>query len=139
MRIKEKLYQYGLVFIAYFISVILLFNNIKYRMITRKREMNIYRAIGMKVKRLKYLARIEGVFYGLISTIILLISTVIGTYSLYNRNANYLEAYDIGYHLPLLLFFIISVINMLLIIIISQRQMEKTMGSDIIPLINGVE
>ncbi|MHC5217123.1 ABC transporter permease [Enterococcus sp. LJL128] len=130
---KELVYIYGIAVVAFTLLLINLVNSLKYRVETRKRELYIYRAIGMSLHSQSKMIQIENMIFGLVSVgIVFLASHAIAQF-LYVESEIYIygQSYEYDYFIYLLLAAAILVICYVVSILLNRRLKDESILNEL--------
>ncbi|MCC0645624.1 MULTISPECIES: FtsX-like permease family protein [unclassified Clostridioides] len=83
MTSRSMIYNYGIVAIMFIISVLNIINNISYNLTSRTSEFGMLRAIGISEREFKNMILYEGILYGVLSSIITIVSGLIIQFKMY--------------------------------------------------------
>ncbi|MFS0782085.1 FtsX-like permease family protein [Bacillus sp. 1P06AnD] len=134
---KKLVYVIGMAVVVFVLVLTNLVNNLKYRIQTRKSELGVYRAIGMRFKTLQRMIYFENMMLGFISLFItFLVSQPIAKY-LYKKSEIYL--FGIPYEYDYMIFVLLALITLILSYIISIVLSTKLKNDNIMEDINDVE
>lgn len=78
---KITLYNYGIMAVFFMIAMVNLFNNVSYNLVSRTNEFGMLRAVGTSTDEFKNMIIFEGLFYGILSSIV--VSTLAVIYQIY--------------------------------------------------------
>lgn len=119
---KEMVNIYGIAFVFLILAVINMSNNLKYRIQTRKSEICILRAIGMKSNKINQMIIFENSMLGLAAVIIAFGISLIGNKILYMRSD--MKAFGYGFEFNIGTYIIIAVIAILICMMQGQKVMR---------------
>lgn len=83
MTSRSMIYNYGIVAIMFIISVLNIINNISYNLTSRTSEFGMLRAIGISEREFKNMILYEGILYGVLSSVITIVSGLIIQFKMY--------------------------------------------------------
>lgn len=137
MYSKEMVYVYGIAIVTLILIITNLFNNLKYRMESKKNELFIFKAIGMTFPSISNMILIENLILTVLSLGIALLISIPITLLLYRHEQMYLLGKVFQY--PFVNFLIIAVIAILICFIISRYLAKRLNETDILNELNKVE
>lgn len=134
---KMMVYNLGITFILFVITIANIINNIGFSILSRTSEFGILRAIGLNEEALKKMILFEGVLYGIFSSIITVILSYVLQIYLYNQSG--VKTVAIDFHINYLDYVVVIGSNIILGGIIAYRQSKKIYSAPIMECINTVE
>lgn len=137
MHKKAQIYNLGITFIVFAITIVNIINNISYNIIARTNEFGILRAIGLNDSDFKKMIMFEGVLYGIISSIICIIVAFILQVFIYNKSG--VESVGVQFNINYIDYLIIIVMNLILGFTTSYIQARKFKYISIIECISKVD
>ncbi|MCC3863581.1 ABC transporter permease [Terrisporobacter petrolearius] len=134
---QDKLYTYGIVAILFAISIFNIINNVSYNLTSRTSEFGMLRAIGISEKDFKKMIAYEGLFYGIISSVIVVVGGIILQTRMYETYgfADYGMDFVINYKLYIL----IVIVNIIVGLLSTYLPARKIKESSIVEAINIIE
>lgn len=132
---KQLIYSYGIALIVLLLASINVVNNLKYRIFIRKKDISIYRAIGIKYSMICKMIRLENMILGVISGVITCLASFPITGYLYKK-ISYLR---LGYHNDIKILVVVCILLLVICNIVSRVITKELRGSSIVENISGVE
>lgn len=134
---QDKLYTYGIVAILFAISIFNIINNVSYNLTSRTSEFGMLRAIGISEKDFKKMITYEGLFYGIISSVIVVVGGIILQTRMYETYgfADYGMDFVINYKL----YIVVVLANILVGLLATYLPARKIKESSIVEAINIIE
>ncbi|WP_371025370.1 ABC transporter permease [Paraclostridium ghonii] len=133
---KSKVYSIGITLIIFIIVTINVINNVNYNIVSRSNEFAMLRAVGLNEIDLKKMITFEGIFYWIISSIIIVIlSTLlqIGLYNLLN-----ISLIGIKLNINFESYILIMLINLILIVLVTYFKANKIKKTNIVENISNL-
>ena len=84
MNQKIMLYNYGIIAVMFTISIFNIINNVSYSLTSRTSEFGMLRAVGISEEKFKNMIIFEGLLYGIVSSLIVIIVGVLLQLHIYN-------------------------------------------------------
>lgn len=127
---RSKINSIGITLIIFTIVIINIINNINYNIVSRVNEFGMLRAVGLNEINLKKMIVLEGLFYWITSSIIIIIISIlleIGLYKLLN-----ISLMGIKFNINFIDYIIVILINLSLIILVSYFNANKIKKTSIV-------
>ncbi|SJP59403.1 ABC exporter transmembrane subunit, DevC protein [Clostridioides difficile] len=137
MHKKSKIYNLGITFIVFTITMVNIINNIGYNIIARTNEFGILRAIGLNDLDFKKMIIFEGLLYGIISSVISIIISLILQEFIYNTSG--VKSVGVQFNISYIDYLTIIIMNLLLGFITTYVQARKFKDISIIECISKVD
>ena len=134
---KLLIYNYGIVSIIFSISIFNILNNVSYNLVSRTSEFGMLMAVGIDEKDFKKMIIYEGIFYGVISSIIVFIIGILLQIHIYN-SLDY-ENFGIEFLINYKLYISIIIINILVGLVATYLPARKIKNISIVEAINIIE
>lgn len=134
---QSKLYSYGIVAILFAISVFNIINNVSYNLTSRTSEFGMLRAIGISEKDFKKMITYEGLFYGIISSVIVVVGGIILQTRMYETYG--FVDYGMDFVINYKLYILIVIVNILVGLLATYLPARKIKESSIVEAINIIE
>lgn len=134
---KTKLYTYGMVAILFMISVFNIINNVSYNLTSRISEFGMLRAIGISDKDFKKMITYEGLFYGIISSVIVVVGGILLQIRMYKPYG--FEKYGMEFAINYKLYILIILANIIVGLLATYLPARKIKESSIVEAINIIE
>ena len=134
---KSKVYSIGVTLIIFTIVVINIINNVNYNIVSRINEFGMLRAVGLNEIDLKKMIIFEGVFYWVISSAVIVITSIllqIGAYKLLN-----ISMMGINFNINFIDYGIVILINLILIISVNYFKANKIKNTSIVENISNLD
>jgi putative ABC transport system permease protein len=133
----SQTFSYVIIAILFLISIFNIINNISYSLFSRINEFGILRAIGLSNKGFRHLVILEGVMYGVISSICSLVLGFIIQYNLYKVDSACVE--NPSFNIPIKVYILVICINLLIGILSTYVTSKKIKDKSIVSSINSTE
>lgn len=137
MHKKAQIYNLGITFIVFAITIVNIINNISYNIIARTNEFGVLRAIGLNDSDFKKMIIFEGLLYGVISSITSIILSFILQIFIYNTSG--VASLGVQFRINYIDYLIIMVMNVLLGFVTTYIQARKFKDISIIECISKVD
>ena len=134
---KSKIYNYGIIAVMFIISIFNIINNVSYNITSRTTEFGILRAVGISEKDFKNMIIYEGILYGIISSIIVLILGILLQIRMYKTFG--FASYGMEFELAYKEYIIIIATNIIIGLIATYLPAKKIKNSSIVEAINITE
>lgn len=134
---QDKLYSYGIVAILFAISIFNIINNVSYNLTSRTSEFGMLRAIGISEKDFKKMITYEGLFYGIISSVIVVVGGIILQTRMYETYG--FVDYGMDFVINYKLYILIVIVNILVGLLATYLPSRKIKESSIVETINIIE
>ncbi|MDU4860668.1 MAG: ABC transporter permease [Terrisporobacter othiniensis] len=134
---QDKLYSYGIVAILFAISIFNIINNVSYNLTSRTSEFGMLRAIGISEKDFKKMITYEGLFYGIISSVIVVVGGIILQTRMYETYG--FVDYGMDFVINYKLYILIVIVNILVGLLATYLPARKIKESSIVETINIIE
>lgn len=134
---KQKIYDYGIIVILFVISIFNIINNVSYNLTSRTSEFGMLRAVGISEKDFKNMIIFEGLLYGIISSIIVIVLGVLLQLRMYETYG--FEGYGMEFELAYKAYFIVTITNIVVGLIATYLPSRKIKESNIVEAINIIE
>ncbi|MGL5752049.1 MAG: FtsX-like permease family protein, partial [Paraclostridium sp.] len=134
---KSRLYNMGITFILFIITVVNVVNNISHSIMCRTSEFGMLRAIGLNSENFKKMIIFEGLLYGIVSSVIVVVVSLILQVRLYKYfgSADYGIAFEIRY----LDYMLVIGTNLVLGVLATYIPSKKLRENSIVEAINIVD
>lgn len=133
---KSKIYSIGITLIIFIIVIINIINNINYNIVSRINEFAILRAIGLNEINLKKMIIFEGVFYWIISSIVISIISILLQIGLYNLLD--ISSMGIKLNINFRYYALIMLINLIFILLVTYINANKIKEINIVESIRNL-
>lgn len=137
MSDQRLMINYGVVLIIFIISAFNIFNNVSYNITSRTSEFGILRAVGITSEDFKNMIMYEGVLYGIISSIVVLVLGILMQIRMYDTYG--FEGYGMEFVISYGYYLLISSANILIGLFATYIPARKIKESNIVESINIVE
>ena len=134
---QTKLYTYGIVAILFVISIFNIINNVSYNLTSRTSEFGMLRAIGISDKDFKKMITYEGLFYGIISSVIVVVGGILLQIRMYKTYG--FEKYGMEFAINYKLYILIILANIIVGLLATYLPARKIKESSIVEAINIIE
>jgi ABC-type antimicrobial peptide transport system permease subunit len=134
---QRLMINYGVVLIIFIISAFNIFNNMSYNITSRTNEFGILRAVGITSEDFKNMIIYEGVLYGLISSVIVLVLGILMQIRMYDTYG--FEGYGMEFEIAYKYYILITITNILIGLFATYLPARKIKESNIVESINIVE
>lgn len=114
---KQMIYVFGIAVISLILVLINIFNNLKYRIQTRRAEICIYRSVGMKVRQIRKMIVLENLVFAFISLGMAYVISHFARKYLYIQSG--LKAYNRSYQFDQIAFLMVAFLTFLVCLLIS--------------------
>ena len=131
------MYRYGVILIIFVISAFNIVNNVSYNITSRTSEFGMLRAIGITQEDFKNMIIWEGILYGLISSITVLIVGVLLQLRIYDKFGY--ESYGIEFAIAYKEYILITITNIGIGLLATYFPAKKIKESNIVESINIIE
>lgn len=137
MSDQRLMINYGVVLIIFIISAFNIFNNVSYNITSRTSEFGILRAVGITSEDFKNMIMYEGLLYGIISSIVVLVLGILMQIRMYDTYG--FEGYGMEFVISYGYYLLISIANILIGLFATYIPARKIKESNIVESINIVE
>lgn len=137
MTSRTMIYSYGIVAIMFIISVLNIINNISYNLTSRTSEFGMLRAIGISEREFKNMILYEGILYGVLSSIITIVSGLIIQLKMYYMQG--FVSYGLGFSIDYKIYILVVVANIIVGILATYIPSRKINKISIVEAINITE
>ncbi|MEG1312630.1 MAG: FtsX-like permease family protein [Romboutsia sp.] len=134
---RDKIFSYGIVTIIFIISAFNIINNVSYNLTSRTSEFGMLRAVGISEKDFRYMIIYEGLLYGIISSIIVVIFGVLLQMSMYEKYG--FAMYGMEFAINYKLYLIVILVNIIIGLLATHLPARKIKESNIVEAINIIE
>lgn len=134
---QTKLYTYGIVAILFVISIFNIINNVSYNLTSRTSEFGMLRAIGISDKDFKKMITYEGLFYGIISSVIVVVGGILLQIRMYKTYG--FEKYGMEFAINYKLYILIILANIIVGLLATYLPARRIKESSIVEAINIIE
>ncbi|MGX4600711.1 ABC transporter permease [Faecalimicrobium sp. JNUCC 81] len=134
---KMKIYDYGVIVILFVISIFNIINNVSYNLTSRTSEFGMLRAVGISEKDFKNMIIFEGLLYGIISSIIVIVLGVLLQIRMYKTYG--FESYGMEFELVYGAYILVVITNVVVGLIATYLPSRKIKQSNIVEAINIIE
>lgn len=137
MNDQRLMISYGVVLVIFIISAFNIFNNVSYNISSRTSEFGILRAVGITDEDFKNMIVYEGILYGIVSSVIVLILGVLLQIRMYDTFG--FEGYGMEFTISYGYYLLITITNILIGITSTYLPARKIKESNIVEAINIIE
>lgn len=134
---QEKLYTYGIVAILFVISIFNIINNVSYNLTSRTSEFGMLRAIGIGEKDFRKMITYEGLFYGIVSSIIVVVGGILLQIRMYKTYG--FADFGMDFLINYKLYILIIVANIIVGLLATYLPARRIKESSIVESINILE
>lgn len=134
---QQQIYSYGIILIIFIISMFNIINNVSYNITSRTSEFGMLRAVGISNEDLKKMIIYEGLLYGLLSSINVIVLGIIMQIRIYNTWG--FEYVGLEFEIAYMDYILISVANILIGLFATYIPSRKIKESNIVESINIIE
>ena len=134
---KMMLYDYGIIAVMFIISIFNIINNISYSVTSRTSEFGMLRAIGISEDDFKNMIIFEGLIYGIVSSLIVIIVGVLLQIHIYNASG--FESLGIKFEILYVDYILITITNIAIGLLATYFPAKKIKKSNIVESINIIE
>ncbi|MEG0856173.1 MAG: ABC transporter permease, partial [Terrisporobacter sp.] len=134
---QKKLLDFGVVAVMFAISVFNIINNVSYNLTSRTSEFGMLRAIGITDKDLRKMITYEGLFYGVLSSLIVVVISLLMQIRMYKTFG--FEAYGMDFEINYMLYILIVLANIIVGLSATYLPARKIKESNIVEAINIIE
>ncbi|MEG1409739.1 MAG: ABC transporter permease [Terrisporobacter sp.] len=134
---QSKLLNFGVVAVMFAISVFNIINNVSYNLTSRTSEFGMLRAIGITDKDLRKMVTYEGLFYGVLSSLIVVVISLLMQIRMYKTFG--FEAYGMDFEINYMLYILIVLANIIVGLSATYLPARKIKESNIVEAINIIE
>ncbi|MEG2867527.1 MAG: FtsX-like permease family protein, partial [Terrisporobacter sp.] len=127
----------GVVAVMFAISVFNIINNVSYNLTSRTSEFGMLRAIGITDKDLRKMVTYEGLFYGVLSSLIVVVISLLMQIRMYKTFG--FEAYGMDFEINYMLYILIVLANIIVGLSATYLPARKIKESNIVEAINIIE
>ena len=133
----KNTFIYAISSVLFLTGVLNIVNNVSYSLISRTNEFGMIRAIGLTDKEFKEMIMFEGLFYGIISSIITVIVGFLIQYGLYKYFSALLESHDFNFDIKIYIAIVFA--NILVGLIATYFPARKIKNMTIVESIDSIE
>ncbi|CEO05775.1 ABC transporter permease [[Clostridium] sordellii] len=137
MNQKTDMYRYGMILIIFIISAFNIVNNVSYNITSRTSEFGMLRAIGITKEDFEKMILWEGILYGVLSSVIVLIVGVLLQIRIYDKFGY--ENYGIKFAIAYKEYILIAITNIGIGLLATYFPARKIKESNIVESINIIE
>ncbi|MBO0410183.1 FtsX-like permease family protein [Enterococcus hulanensis] len=134
---KERVYVFGIAFVVFILAITNLINSLKYRIETRKRELFLFKAIGMTYRDFSKIILLENIFFVAAALLITIIGSSPIMKALYQKNQMYLLGKS--YQFPFLNYLVISGASLIICLVVSSYLTGYLKKTSILEEMNRIE
>ncbi len=134
---QKKLLDFGIVAVMFAISVFNIINNVSYNLTSRTSEFGMLRAIGISDKDFKKMIIYEGLFYGIISSVIVVVGGILLQIRMYKTYG--FEKYGMEFAINYKLYILVILANIIVGLLATYLPARKIKESSIVEAINIIE
>lgn len=134
---KRMLYDYGIIAVMFIISIFNIINNISYSVTSRTSEFGMLRAIGISEDDFENMIIFEGLIYGIVSSLIVIIVGVLLQIHIYNASG--FESLGIKFKILYVDYILITMTNIAIGLLATYFPAKKIKKSNIVESINIIE
>ena len=134
---QTKLYTYGIVAILFVISTFNIINNVSYNLTSRISEFGMLRAIGISEQDFRKMIAYEGLFYGIISSVIVVVAGILLQTRMY-KTYGFVD-YGMEFAINYKLYILIILVNILVGLLATYLPARRIKESSIVEAINIIE
>ncbi|MDU6247819.1 MAG: FtsX-like permease family protein [Paeniclostridium sordellii] len=137
MNQKIMLYNYGIIAVMFTISIFNIINNVSYSLTSRTSEFGMLRAVGISEEKFKYMIIFEGLLYGVVSSLIVIIVGVLLQLHIYNEFR--FESLGMNFKILYVDYILITITNIAIGLLSTYFPARKIKKSSIVESINIIE
>lgn len=134
---KENVYRYGIIAIIFTISMFNIINNVSYNITSRTSEFGMLRAVGISNEDFRKMIIYEGLLYGVLSSIAVIVIGILMQIRIYNTWG--FEYVGLEFEIAYMDYILISIANILIGLFATYIPARKIKESNIVESINIVE
>lgn len=134
---QTKIYNFGIVSVMFIISVFNIANNVSYNLTSRTSEFGILRAIGISEKEFKNMITYEGLLYGIISSVIVVVCGIVLQIRMYETYG--FKSYGMEFAINYKLYILIIAMNIIVGLFATYLPARKIKEGNIVEAINIIE
>ena len=134
---QKKLLDFGVVAVMFAISVFNIINNVSYNLTSRTSEFGMLRAIGITDRDLRKMITYEGLFYGAISSVIVVVVSLLIQIRMYKTFG--FETYGLDFEINYMLYILIVLANIIVGLLATYLPARRIKESSIVEAINIIE
>lgn len=134
---QKKLLDFGVVAVMFAISVFNIINNVSYNLTSRTSEFGMLRAIGITDRDLRKMITYEGLFYGAISSVIVVVVSLLIQIRMYKTFG--FETYGMDFEINYMLYILIVLANIIVGLLATYLPARRIKESSIVEAINIIE
>lgn len=134
---KENMYRYGIIAIIFTISMFNIINNVSYNITSRTSEFGMLRAVGISNEDFRKMIIYEGLLYGVLSSIAVIVIGILMQIRIYNTWG--FEYVGLEFEIAYMDYILISIANILIGLFATYIPARKIKESNIVESINIVE
>ncbi len=134
---KSRIYNMGITFILFIITLVNVVNNISHSIMSRSSEFGMLRAVGLNNKDFNKMIIFEGLLYGIVSSVVVVIVSLIMQVITYNN----FESADFGikFAIRYIDYIIVIFVNLIIGILATYIPAKKLNNSSIVESINIID
>lgn len=134
---QQNMYTYGIIAVIFTISMFNIINNVSYNITSRTSEFGMLRAVGISNEDFKKMIVYEGLLYGLLSSITVIVLGILMQIRIYNTWG--FEDVGLEFEIAYMDYILISIANILIGLFATYIPSRKIKESNIVESINIVE
>lgn len=134
---QQNMYTYGIIAVIFTISMFNIINNVSYNITSRTSEFGMLRAVGISNEDLKKMIVYEGLLYGVLSSVAVIVIGILMQIRIYNTWG--FEDVGLEFEIAYMDYILISVANILIGLFATYIPSRKIKESNIVESINIVE
>jgi ABC-type antimicrobial peptide transport system permease subunit len=134
---KSRIYNMGITFILFIITVVNVVNNISHSIISRSSEFGMLRAVGLNNKDFKKMIIFEGLLYGIVSSVVVVVVSLIMQVITYNNFGS--ADFGIKFAIRYVDYIIVICVNLIIGVIATYIPAKKLRNSSIVESINIID
>ncbi len=137
MHEKSRIYNMGITFILFIITLVNVVNNISHSIMSRSSEFGMLRAVGLNNKDFNKMIIFEGILYGIVSSVVVVIVSLIMQVITYNN----FESADFGikFAIRYIDYIIVIFVNLIIGVLATYIPAKKLNNSSIVESINIID
>ncbi|MDK2584395.1 FtsX-like permease family protein [Romboutsia sedimentorum] len=134
---KSRIYNMGITFILFIITLVNVVNNISHSIMSRSSEFGMLRAVGLNNKDFNKMIIFEGLLYGIVSSVVVVIVSLIMQVITYNN----FESADFGikFAIRYIDYIIVIFVNLIIGVLATYIPAKKLNNSSIVESINIID
>ena len=134
---KTRILNMGITFILFIITVVNVVNNISHSIMSRTSEFGMLRAVGLNSYDFRRMIIFEGLLYGVLSSVIVVVVSIIIQLITYTRFSS--VDFGIAFELRYIDYLLVIGVNILLGVIATYIPANKIKKSSIVEAVNNID